>query len=193
MRASLRALLLFRLLFFAAAWCVRDRWSVWKSCVRSWCGTLRSSLCAAVSAAVTMMFARCGSEANGLDDIERMAGCDAIGGEVIPCAELLDGDAEAIGDGDEGVVAAHGVALTGREAAAGGDGDDEFIAGLDGVGEVIEGGDLGWRGRAATRRSGRGSRRSARRGSASWCGLLREYFSGASRNMSRVPGGRCRS
>ena len=84
------------------------------------------------------VLARCGGEANGLDDIERMAGRDAVGGQVIPCAELLDGDAEAIGDGDEGVVAAHGVALIWLEATAGGDGDDEFIAGLDRVGEVID-------------------------------------------------------
>ncbi len=61
---------------------------------------------------------------------------------MIPCTQLLDGHAEAIGDGYQGVVAAHGVAFTGCEAAAGCDRDNEFIAGLDGVGEVIDGGDL---------------------------------------------------
>ena len=42
---------------------------------------------------------------------------------MIPCAELLDGHAEAIGDGDECVIAAHGIALAGSETAGGGDGD----------------------------------------------------------------------
>ena len=62
---------------------------------------------------------------------------------MIPGAELFDGDAEAIGDGDEGVAAAHGVALTGSEAAGGGDGNDELVAGLDGIGEGVEGSDFG--------------------------------------------------
>ena len=62
---------------------------------------------------------------------------------MIPCAELFDGDAEAIGDGDEGVAAADGVALAGSESAGGGDGDDEFVAGFEGAGQTIEGRDLG--------------------------------------------------
>jgi hypothetical protein len=94
------------------------------------------------AAGVTTMFAGGGSEANGLDYVERTAGRDAIGGEVIPGAELFDGDAEAIGDGDERIVTTHGVALAGGEVAGGGDGDDELVAGLDGAGEVIEGRDL---------------------------------------------------
>jgi hypothetical protein len=84
-----------------------------------------------------------GSESNGFDNIERTACGDAIGGEVIPCAELFDGDAEAIGDGDEGIATAHGVARAGSEATAGGDGDDEFVAGFEGAGQTIEGRDLG--------------------------------------------------
>ena len=92
---------------------------------------------------VMAVFVRYGSEANGLDYIQRMARRDVVRREVIPCAQLLDGDAEAIGDGNECVVAAHGVALTGSEVTAGGDGDDELIARLDGLGDVIEGSDLG--------------------------------------------------
>ena len=61
---------------------------------------------------------------------------------MIPCAELFDGDAEAIGDGDEGVAAADGVALAGSESAGGGDGDDEFVAGFDGIGQRIVGSDF---------------------------------------------------
>ena len=57
--------------------------------------------------------ARVRGEPDGLDDIERTAGRDAIGAEVIPSAQLLDGDAETIGDGYEGVPAAHLVTLTG--------------------------------------------------------------------------------
>jgi len=92
---------------------------------------------------VMMVFVRGGSESNGLDDIERVAWCDVVGRQVIPCAQLLDSHAKPIGDGNERVVAAHGVTLAGSEAAAGRDGDNEFIAGLDGLGNVIEGSDLG--------------------------------------------------
>ena len=45
---------------------------------------------------------------------------------MVPAAKLFDGDAEAVGDGDERIAAAHGVALRVR-AGGGGDRDDEFV------------------------------------------------------------------
>jgi hypothetical protein len=79
-------------------------------------------------------------EPQGLDYIERTARRNATGREVVPLAQLFDGDAEAIGDGYEGVGTAHDVTPPGCEASARSDRDDELIAGLDRVSrsQVIE-------------------------------------------------------
>ena len=50
-------------------------------------------------------------EANRFGNEERATRRDAVGGEMVPCAKLFDRDAEAVGDGDERVVAAGGVVL----------------------------------------------------------------------------------
>jgi hypothetical protein len=57
---------------------------------------------------------------------------------------LFDRDAEAVGDGDEGVAAAKGVALLAAGRADAFDGNDELIAGFDGLcgGDLIELGNL---------------------------------------------------
>ncbi len=48
-------------------------------------------------------------DACGLCDAEPAAGRDADAAEVIPCAQLGERDAEAIGDGDERIAAAGSV------------------------------------------------------------------------------------
>ena len=61
---------------------------------------------------------------------ERVADGDSVGAQVIPRAQALNGDAEAVCDGDEGIAVAHGV-MRGVHAAGGGgrgDGDDKLVA-----------------------------------------------------------------
>ena|GEM_PF-6675356 len=64
---------------------------------------------------------------------------------MVPFAQLFDGDAKAIGNGYECIGAAQFITLAWSEAAACGDRNDEFVAGLNwlGRGDVIVGGDFG--------------------------------------------------
>ena len=64
---------------------------------------------------------------------------------MVPRAKLFDRNAEAIGNGDQRIAAACGVALLpGGYAAYGGDRHDQFVAGLYGLTRchIVELGDL---------------------------------------------------
>ena len=78
--------------------------------------------------------AHAGRESDGCRYVEGVAGYNAVGRKMVPRAQLFDADTKAIGDGDERVGGFGGVALlSGLGCGDAGDGDDEFVAGLDGL------------------------------------------------------------
>jgi len=79
------------------------------------------------SAAKTTAGASLWGKSDGFDDIERLARSEAIGRQVIPFAQLLDGDAEAIGNGYERVRTGYFVTLPGRKGARCSDRYDQLI------------------------------------------------------------------
>jgi len=89
-----------------------------------------------------------GCEGDGLGYVERAAGAHGGGGEIVPAAQIFDGDIEAIGDGDECVARAHAVALRVDGGGASGDGDDELVTCLEwrADGDAVGFGDLAWLG-----------------------------------------------
>lgn len=66
-------------------------------------GAADPALCAVAMAA--------GADQGGFGNVEAAArgDLDAAGGKIVPAAELGEGDAEPVGDGDQGVAVAGGV------------------------------------------------------------------------------------
>ena len=73
-------------------------------------------------------------ELHRLNDCDGGPGLYCVGGEMVPSPQLLDGDSEAVSDGDEGVAAANGIALR-AVRDRGCDRDYELISGVEAVAE----------------------------------------------------------
>ena len=84
--------------------------------------------------------AAAGADHGGFGDMEAAAcrDLDAGGGKFVPAAELGEGDAEAVGDGDQGVAAAGGVVDGVRRGGGSrGDGHDERLDAVE-LGGLIQ-------------------------------------------------------
>lgn len=74
-----------------------------------------------------MFAARCEADVDGLRDADYMTGANEIATDMVPAAQLRDGNAEAVGDGNERVTTADTIERCASRRIARRGGNDDAI------------------------------------------------------------------
>lgn len=87
-----------------------------------------------------MTTARSEVDVNRLGDVNPAAGANKVSGDMVPAAQLCDGDSEAVGDGYESVSVADTIESCGRGLIARSDRNDDSVDATEigGGGELVD-------------------------------------------------------